>query len=520
MRWRKDGTLVDVSVTVSPIRDESGAIVGASKIARDISERKRIEAELADIQRRLMALAVAVGVRFSARRTSEAVLAATINVAREVFSADGYALWRVDQHGAWRIAGSFGISAGFAGRVVSSPPSQPTIVRVPFDTPQVFEDVRAAPMVAHTRDAYEREGIVSMVVFPLVIRGERAGTMVYYSRRRRTFSPLDVQVGTALAKLVAAALTTAELYDEQRRAREAADHARQQATFLAEAGTALSASLDYEATLASVARLAVPPIADWCAVDIIDERGELKRLAVAHVDPEKIEYARMLQERYPADPERTGRRARGDAHGHAGDRCPASRPSCSTPAARDEEHRRIIRELSLTSYMCVPLMAHGTRVRRHHLCERRVRARLHRARSCASRRSSPRAPSLAVENARAYARANEASRAEGRIPRHALARAAHAAQRRARLRADAATRHAAADGSRAALAVHRAQCRLAAADYRGRARRLADRRRPAPPERGAGRPAGHLAGVVATVSRRPTRRGSASRASSTRLPRP
>ena len=94
-----------------------------------------------------------------------------------------------------------------------------------------------------------------------------------------------MQVGTALANLAAAALTTAELYEEQRTAREAADHARQQAAFLAEAGTALSASLDYEATLTAVATLAVPTIADWCAVDIIGERGALQRLAVAHVDP-------------------------------------------------------------------------------------------------------------------------------------------------------------------------------------------------------------------------------------------
>src|ERR1700680_2740327 len=46
VRWRKDGTVVNVSVTVSPIRDATGTIVGASKIARDISDRKRMETEL------------------------------------------------------------------------------------------------------------------------------------------------------------------------------------------------------------------------------------------------------------------------------------------------------------------------------------------------------------------------------------------------------------------------------------------------------------------------------------------
>src|SRR5207248_10179631 len=82
----------------------------------------------------------------------------------------------------------------------------------------------------------------------------------------------------------------------------AADHARQQAAFLADAGVALSGSLDYETTLKAVARLAVPTIADWCAVDMIGEHGRLQRVAVAHVDPKKVELARTLEEKYPADP--------------------------------------------------------------------------------------------------------------------------------------------------------------------------------------------------------------------------
>src|SRR5438105_2646344 len=45
IRRRKDGTLIPVSLTVSPIRSQSGTVVGASKIARDISERKRAEDE-------------------------------------------------------------------------------------------------------------------------------------------------------------------------------------------------------------------------------------------------------------------------------------------------------------------------------------------------------------------------------------------------------------------------------------------------------------------------------------------
>jgi signal transduction histidine kinase len=335
------------------------------------------------------------------------VLSRTMELAREVFSSDGYALWRADSAGAWRIVRSFGISDEFAARVIPTRP-QAGGRQAPFAEPQIFEDVGTAPMIADMRDAYTHEGIASMIVFPLLIRGERAGTLAFYSHRRRAYRQVDVQVGTALANLAAASLTTAELYEEQRRARESADHARQQATFLADAGTVLSASLDYEATLSAVARLAVPTIADWCAVDIIGERGALQRLAVAHVDPEKVKFALMLQERYPADPDSPG-----GVHAVIRTGKPAFMariPQALVDAsARDDEHRRIIRELNLTSYMCVPLVAQGiafgaitfvSAESGREYSEDDVRF----ARELADRAS------LAVQNARSYARANEASR--------------------------------------------------------------------------------------------------------------
>src|SRR3954447_8468264 len=239
VRRRKDGTLVPISLTVSPIRDATGAIVGASKIARNVSYRRQIEAELHDLHRRLLALATASG-SILGSPDSTAVAAAAIGVARDVFAADGYAVWRADPSGSWHIVQSFGVSDDFASRAVPRPTGS-TAPFVPFSDPLVCEDVQATTIVADMRDAYQREGLVSMIVFPLTIRGQRSGTMVFYLRQRTSFRQVDIQVGAALANLVAAALTAADLYEEQRQAREAADHARetadharQQAAFLAE----------------------------------------------------------------------------------------------------------------------------------------------------------------------------------------------------------------------------------------------------------------------------------------------
>jgi PAS domain S-box-containing protein len=68
--------------------------------------------------------------------------------------------------------------------------------------------------------------------------------------------------------------------------------------FLAEAGAVLAAGLDYEETLMKIADLAVPRLADWCSVTM--PAGEwLRTVAVAHVDPAKVEFAREYRARYP-----------------------------------------------------------------------------------------------------------------------------------------------------------------------------------------------------------------------------
>ena len=73
--------------------------------------------------------------------------------------------------------------------------------------------------------------------------------------------------------------------------------------FLAEAGQLLATSLDYEQTLERVARMIVPGLADWCGIEMVDEHGESHQVAVAHVDPEKVQMAHDLRRRYPTDPD-------------------------------------------------------------------------------------------------------------------------------------------------------------------------------------------------------------------------
>ena len=128
--------------------------------------------------------------------------------------------------------------------------------------------------------------------------------------------------------------------------------------FLLRASAQLASSLDYETTVASIAQLAVPSIADWCAVDVVERDGSVKRVAVAHQDPEKVAFVQALRDRYPEDPDspygvahvlRTGQPAM----------LKDIPDSLLVQAARDELHLRIIRELGLKSYLIVPLMVRG-----------------------------------------------------------------------------------------------------------------------------------------------------------------
>jgi PAS domain S-box-containing protein len=128
-------------------------------------------------------------------------------------------------------------------------------------------------------------------------------------------------------------------------------------TFLAEAGHALARSLDPVATLDEIARLAVPRLADWCAVQLVsDSTGTYENVAVAHVDPDKVRWALELQERYPPEQDaptgvpqviRTGR----------SELYPEIDEELLQAGAQDEEHLEVIRQLRMSSAMVVPLRA-------------------------------------------------------------------------------------------------------------------------------------------------------------------
>lgn len=126
--------------------------------------------------------------------------------------------------------------------------------------------------------------------------------------------------------------------------------------FLANAGRTLLASLDYRMTLQRLADLAVPALGDWCAVDMVRDDGTFARLAVAHLDPTKVQLAHDLWNRYPPHPDQPVGAPHVVRTGVA--ELVSSVPDeLLVSAAVDAEHLAILRTLEIRSLIVVPLVA-------------------------------------------------------------------------------------------------------------------------------------------------------------------
>ena len=165
-------------------------------------------------------------------------------------------------------------------------------------------------------------------------------------------------VVTDITERERAQIELAQALEREREARAAAEAAERRASFLAEASALLDASLDKETTLQNIARLIVSRMADWCGVDVVEPNGGFRSVAVAHVDPAKVQWARELSERYPPDVNAPTGVANVIRTGEP-ELYPHVTWEMIERAAVDDEHRELLRQLELNSAMVVPMVARG-----------------------------------------------------------------------------------------------------------------------------------------------------------------
>jgi PAS domain S-box-containing protein len=278
VRRRKDGQSVDVSIAASLIRAADGTIIGVSTIARDDGPRRMFERE-------------------------------TFRLAAIVESSDD-AIVSKDLNGVirtWNRAAErmFGFTAAEAvGRSI--------VMIIPADRLDEETEVLRRVRAGHVVDHFE------------TVRQRKDGTRTPISL---TVSPIRDAAG----RVIGASKIARDISDRHRAAAHA-ESVNHRAVFLAQVSAALTRSFDYGRALKTVASLAVPQIADWCAVDLLGDEGSITRVAVAHVDPGKTELGEYVQ-------------------------VPYEEPSAASSPTY--VIRSGVRAMVLPAYLCVPMITHA-----------------------------------------------------------------------------------------------------------------------------------------------------------------
>jgi PAS domain S-box-containing protein len=307
-------------------------------------------ADAADRANRLQRVTEQLAVALTPQEVLDAVLTEGLRAAEARAGAIGI----VSEDGEWI---ELLAQRGYEGPILEEWGRFPVSAELPMShvvrsgKPLFLESLEARNALFPDLEGRGRDGH-ALAVLPLGLEGRIRGVIGLSVGEDMVFSEHRRTMKLTLARQAALALERARLF-------EAEQAARQRLAFVAEASELLGSSLDYEQTLARLARLSVPQLADWCAIDMVGPDGSIDRLAVAHEDPDKVVRALELQERYPPDPD--------DPHGvsfviRTGE--PEFLPELPEELLEeaigdDDVLREIVKQLGLRSSICVPLNARG-----------------------------------------------------------------------------------------------------------------------------------------------------------------
>jgi signal transduction histidine kinase/putative methionine-R-sulfoxide reductase with GAF domain len=310
---------------------------------------------------------------------------------RSILSVDNVAILLLDAEGReLRVRTALGLEEEVAAGV-----------RIPFGKgvaghiaasrqPVIIDDLSQVEVY----NPFLKEKLVSLLGVPLVVEDRVIGVIHVSTAAPRHFTQQEQELLQLVADRAAIAIDHSTLYEAER-------VARQRLAFLAEAGMTLVSSLDYDAILDHLARLTVPGLGDWCAIDVVQDAGNVERLAVAHVDPVKVEQVMELSRRHPVDPQ--------SQHPLAGV-LRSRRPLLVSEITQgdlatttlSEEELDAVQVLGLRSFMIVPLVTRDRVLGAITLATTSESDRRYRDEDVALVEELARRAALAVENAQLY----------------------------------------------------------------------------------------------------------------------
>jgi PAS domain S-box-containing protein len=322
-RLRKDGTQFWANVVIKALKNEHGQLRGFSQITWDLTGRQQAEENAP--------LSAAEHATRGVVEDSEWRLRESEERLRLALDAGRMGVWD------WNIR---------TGALIWSDSLEPLHGLAPGTFGGTFEHFQA---LIHPDD---RDAVNNAIQQALIDRGE------FYVEFRNVWHDGGIHWIAGSGKVISgddgSPLRMIGIgMDVTRRRR-----AEQTAQFLADASAALAVLVDFDSTLQNVATLAVPHFADWASVDVLEETGNLRRVAVAHIDPAKMQLAHDLHRRFPPDPNapngvwnilRTGQ----------AEIVPEITDDMLVASVMDEELLDVLRDLGLKSYIGVPLTVRG-----------------------------------------------------------------------------------------------------------------------------------------------------------------
>jgi len=337
-----------------PIFDTAGNPIYLLGISEDVTERKRFEKE--------QQFLAEVNLALSSSLEYEQTLANLALLVVHNF-ADWSAVDVMDEEGQLmrlKVASADPSQAALCAVLEQLPPDRdlPHLMRSVIESkrPVVVEQVTLRYIESLGQgpghlEALLATGVTSFVAVPLLMRGQALGALFLGSSTlSRVIGQDDLRLAEALADRAAMAIENARLY-------RASVRATQFQQVLSEAGGLLATSLDYEQTLATVAHLVVRDFAEWCLVEVIDEREQIMRRKVVARDPSKADLCAIL-EHLTIDRERPHLlRAVFDTKQSLLIEHVTSEDLES--AAQGPEHLQALRAVNPTSVMAIPLLRQG-----------------------------------------------------------------------------------------------------------------------------------------------------------------
>jgi PAS domain S-box-containing protein len=215
VRRCKDGRLIEVSLTVSPVRSAEGRVVGASKIARDITERRQANRTLAQRAEEQRALYEFTNRLYRADSLA-AVYAAVLDAIVSALHCSRASIQRFDEHGVMRFVAWRGLSEPYRRAIEGHFPWSRRDVN---PEPVCIADAAGADLPAAIKMVMAHEGIGALAFIPIVASGRLAGKFMAYYEGPHAFTTGEVDLALNLARQLGFAVERMQA-DEARRAAE------------------------------------------------------------------------------------------------------------------------------------------------------------------------------------------------------------------------------------------------------------------------------------------------------------